>query len=195
MKRLLSTLTALVLGLGGVLVAVPAHADALIETNGTEVHLTTPAPGHSVEWTMTVTNRSGGDLPLSLTTSAGSGTALEGDQPLRFSLTEADGTVIADSVEAAALAQPVTDLGTLAAGATRTVTGSAALPSAAGNEYAGATAQLSFDFSVMAADAPPATHLPATGAQITGFVILALALLALGLYLATRKRRKENEHA
>lgn len=194
MSRLLTVVTALVLGLGGVLVAAPAHADTLIETNGTEVHLFTPAPGHSTEWTMTVTNVSGSELPLTLTTSQGAGSAFEGEHPLLFTLTDGDGGVIADSVEAAALAQPSLDLGALPAGATRTVIGQATLPGEAGNEYAGATAQISFDFSVMAADPPPG-KLPVTGAQITGLVIAAGAVLALGIYLAARKRRNEDEHA
>ncbi|WGD37210.1 hypothetical protein [Lysinibacter sp. HNR] len=161
-------------------------------SNSVDVGLT--APGHSREWQLDVTNTGSQDLPVSFQVSASSGTAFSGDSPAVIAFFEEEGTII-DFTSPDAIVGKNYELGTIASGETRVITGSIALPLAADDSYRAATASLSWEFSAFN-DSADATDTP-TGLAFTGVsaflsVLLGVLLVAIGFIFWLRRRRTDS---
>lgn len=156
------------------------------------VSVESPAPGHTVEWSMRVRlgERELADPAIALVEY--SGAATRGPHPLELVLTasgQAD-TELASGT-AADLLDRVVDLGGTAAVGTGdadgwlTVRGTATLPVAAGDEYRGSDATLRFRFSGVVAD-----DLAMTGRSPWDVWLIAAAVAAAGLGAALIGRRR-----
>ncbi|GAA1316114.1 hypothetical protein ACFSWE_02170 [Leucobacter albus] len=175
-----------------------AHAAGLLEPSNTAVAFDTPAPGHSTEWTMAAENTSGGTVGLSIEIAEVSGTATAGDAPLRLTIEDAAGALLAEGA-ASALVGESFDLPDLAAGETVRLRAAVTLPFAAGDDYRGSTASIRVDFiatgdSAQLPGVPPGPGLSATGSVAPlALACVALALLSGGIVLTVRRRNRTEE--
>ncbi|HEY0187620.1 MAG TPA: hypothetical protein VGC67_09050 [Cellulomonas sp.] len=186
--------------------AAAADDSDLIVVAPAAVELVAPAPGHSTSWVVTVSRTAGAagsPLALWLSVTGADGPLLHGDHPLHLTVTESDGTVVLDTSEVASvLGQhiPLADLD----GST-SLTATASLPAAAGNEYQGADGAVRL---TVTAEAPvgsevhavpdegtasgvtsPSGLLARTGVEPLALLLIATALLGLGGTALVGRRR------
>ena len=214
-RRTPITLTAL-LGAGIVLAPLsplatqpPASADETLLSTTSPVVVAVPAPGHSVEWSLSAKNVSSHAVAVSALVTGVGGDAFAGAHPLELSVEAPSGTPLELSVEAPSgtpLTLPAgsavaaaTSLGIVQPGATIQVHGRTALPREAGDEYQGVSGRMSV--SLIGEDRGGAPAQPGddvlahTGLSITGIAATAAALLGAGLFFlfARRRRRRRRQ--
>lgn len=184
-------LTAIAVALALLASGEAAHAE---EPSAAEevIRIETPAPGHTVEWTMRVRMPASDLADPAVALRAYSGTATEGAHPIELTLSpdsEPDRTLASGT--AAALHDRVIDLSaTSALGGSGeiSVRATATLPSEAGNEYRGAGATLRFRFTGAVDE-----DLAMTGSAPFVIWAVAVAALAAGLGAALLRRRHRPE--
>ncbi|WP_448058827.1 hypothetical protein [Cellulomonas hominis] len=180
-------------------------ADDLIDVSPAAVTVQAPAPGHSHEWTMSVTNVTDSAVPLWIEVAGHDGALFTGDAPLELTLRDPAGATILYTADVGEMLGTTVALPDLPAGSTYVVTGAAALPASAGNEYLTADGDLSVRFTALAEDVapgqgptddsgvlaagdPPAGRLPWTGVEPTAALLTALALIGAGLTVVLGRR-------
>lgn len=182
--------------LPGAMAAAAAPGD-LIDSTPAVVVLEVPAPGESVDWSMSVTNLTDGSLPLSLEIlGAGEEPLFAGEHGLRLSVAESGGRILVHSTSVADLLDEPMTLSALAAGSTYELRGSVSLPREADNRYQGMSGTLTLRFATSASEPTPDPTLPVTGADaIVAMVALGAALALAGalIVIAVRSRTKESQ--
>lgn len=185
MKRIFVVLSVALMLFG---VADRASADPRMTPEEQTVTIETPAPGHTVEWTMRVRV---GTVDLSrpiVTLREASGAAVEGAHPLDIEIfAPTAGTPLVRGTADALLGRAIPlDQGHAAAieDGWITVHGTATLPQEAGNEYRGADATLRFTFTGEVAE-----ELAMTGRAPIAVWIVAVAVTLAGLGSLIMRRR------
>ena len=202
-RRTPITLTAL-LGAGIVLAPLsplatqpPASADETLLSTTSPVVVAVPAPGHSVEWSLSAKNVSSHAVAVSALVTGVGGDAFAGAHPLELSVEAPSGTPL--TLPAGSAVAAATSLGIVQPGATIQVHGRTALPREAGDEYQGVSGRMSV--SLIGEDRGGAPAQPGddvlahTGLSITGIAATAAALLGAGLFFlfARRRRRRRRQ--
>ncbi|KRD42711.1 hypothetical protein ASE27_17925 [Oerskovia sp. Root918] len=175
-----------------------AAAGDLIEVDPDSVVVEAPAPGRSVEWTMTARNVTDRAVPLTLTAAGLGGALFEGEHPLDVLVVGPEGDVLLEGGDVVGQGDLTVDLPELPAGGEYVVHGRAAMPAEAGDEYRGAEGSVTLRFVATAQSEgePGAPGIPGGGLASTGAGVMLLATLAVVLigagttaYVSTRKRR------
>ncbi|WP_157000628.1 LPXTG cell wall anchor domain-containing protein [Leucobacter komagatae] len=190
-RRLVAALTAL---LAGVIVFTPSAvtaADELIEATPARVSIAVPAPGHSAQWDMSVSNLTDTEYPLTLHVSGASDRLFGGAHPLELELTDPrTGDVIysgpaGESIDAAILVPPLPARGEYQ------LAGTLSMPRDAGNEYQAASGQMVFEFRVLGDDEPqrPPT-IPNTGSDVLFWALLGGIGIVSGIAIVAHGRKK-----
>lgn len=199
-RRVPFALTAL-LGAGIVLTPLtpfatqaPASADETLLSTTSPVVVAVPAPGHSVEWSLSAKNVSSHPVAVSALVTGVDGGVFAGAHPLELSVEAPTGAELA--LPSGGSASAATSLGTVQPGATIQVRGRTALPREAGDEYQGVGGRMNvslFGEDLGGSPAAAGTDVLAhTGLSITGVAATAAALLGAGLlFLFARRRRRQ----
>lgn len=177
------------MALAALVASTPAVAADLIEARNTSQTFETPAPGHSVEWTMEAENLSLEVLEVRLDVNEISGSATVGEASLTLSLEHPDGAVLASGT-ARELAGLTFSLDPVNPGGTAEVLARVALPAAAGDDYRGSDARMRFDFVVTAEGTGGPGDLSATGSDVWLAAFIALLAIVGGLLFLLPKRSK-----
>ncbi len=168
--------------------AAPAAAqDDLIDAAPTTIGIDTPAPGHAMDWTMTVTNVTSVAVPLSLRVSGERVPLFVGATPLEVTVRDATGGIVVGPLAAGDLIGQLIVLPSLPAGATYALSGTASLPRSADNSYQGLSGELVFEFVAVDPRTPLAQN---GGTAPIVFLLLGGALLTLGVLLLTRRKAR-----
>lgn len=172
----------------------PASADETLLSTTSPVVVAVPAPGHSVEWSLSAKNVSSHPVAVSALVTGVEGGVFAGAHPLELSVEAPTGTPL--TLPAGGAVTAATSLGTVQPGATIQVRGRTALPREAGDEYQGVGGRMNVslvgeDLGGTAARASDDV-LAHTGLSIAGAAATAVALLGAGLFfLFARRRRRE----